>query len=105
MECGKSCMYIIIPRATTAKTLQRNALKDMHTNKLRWNPKKSTGSQEKRNRSGGNRKVIKWHTSSIRSISVLNIVGQNIVIKFQILIEWIKKHHLIIYIDKKPTAN
>lgn len=81
----------------------------MHTNKLRWNPKKSTGSQEKRNRNEKRRKhrkqVIKWHTSSIRSISVLNIVGQNIVIKFQILIEWIKKHHLIIYIDKKPTAN
>lgn len=27
MDCSKSCMYIIIPRATTAKTLQRNAHK------------------------------------------------------------------------------
>ena len=36
--------------------------KEMHTNKLRWNRKKSTGSQEKRNRNEKRRKQIenKW---------------------------------------------
>lgn len=30
----------------------------MHTNKSRWNPKKSTGSQEKRNRNEKQRKQV-----------------------------------------------
>lgn len=96
--------------AATAKTVQRNALKTT-TNKSRWNPKKYLSNPQegkRRERNVKQRKqtrMIKWHKSSPRSINVLNIVGQNTVFKIQRLVEWIKKHHVIVYFDKKPASN
>ena len=77
--------YIVIPRAaTTAKTVQRNALKTT-TNKSRWNPKKYLSKPQegkKRERNVKQRKqtkqMIKWRTTSTRSINVLNIFGQGL---------------------------
>lgn len=36
VDCDKSCMYIVIPRTATTKTIQRDAQKQ---GKLRRNPK------------------------------------------------------------------
>lgn len=46
IDCNKSHMYIITPRATSKKTIQRDALKNIII-KSKWNPKKcSINTQE-----------------------------------------------------------
>ena len=39
VDCDKSCMYIVIHRATTKKTIQTDILKNIIINKSKWNPK------------------------------------------------------------------
>lgn len=82
VDCDKSCMYAVIPRATLTKSIWRNALKTTINQdgilKNIWVTYRKARKGNRGMRSRGDRKqMIKWHTSSTISIIILNIIGQN----------------------------